>query len=70
MIAQYLVFCEHDGFQPLSLAKMYHVLKAREASLRKSLQGLDNVSADGAESFQRITRIVQELEKAYRVSKD
>ena len=70
MIAQYLVFCEDDGFQPLSRATMYRVLKAREASLRKSLQGLDNVSADGAESFQRITRIVEELEKEYRVSKD
>ena len=62
MIAQYLVFCEDDGFQPLSRATMYRVLKAREASLRKSLQGLDNVSADGAESFQRINRIVEELE--------
>ena len=70
MIAQYLVFCEDDGFQPLSRATMYRVLKAREASLRKSLQGLDNVSADGAESFQRITRIVEELEEEYRVSKD
>ena len=70
MIAQYLVFCEDDGFQPLSRATMYHVLKVREASQRKSLQGLDNVSADGAESFQRITRIVEELEEEYGVSKD
>ena len=42
----------------------------KEASQRKSLQGLDNVSADGAESFQRITRIVEELEGEYGVSKD
>ena len=67
MIAQYLVFCEDDGFQPLSRATMYCVLKVREASQRKSLQGL---SADGAESFQRITRIVEELEEEYGVSKD
>lgn len=70
IIAQYLVFCEDDGFQPLSLATMYRVLKVREASQRKSLQGRDNVSADGAESFQRITRIVEELEEEYGVSKD
>ena len=69
-IAQYLVFYEDDGFQPLSRATMYRVLKVREASQRKSLQGLDNVSADGAESFQRITRIVEELEEEYGVSKD
>ena len=62
MIAHYLVFCEDDGSQPLSRATMYRVLKAREASLSKSLQGLNNVSPDGAESFRRITRIVEELE--------
>ena len=70
MIAQYLAFCEDDGFQPLSRATMYRVLKVREASQRKSLQGLDNVSADGAEGFQRITQIVEELEEEYGVSKD
>jgi len=70
MIAQYLAFCEDDGFQPLSRATMYRVLKVREASQRKSLQGLDNVSADGAEGFKRITQIVEQLEQEYRVSKD
>ena len=49
---------------------MYCVLKLREASQRKSLQGLDNVSADGAEGFQRITQIVEQLEEDYGVSKD
>ena len=32
MIAQYLVFCEDDGFHPLSRATMYRVPKVREAS--------------------------------------
>ena len=49
---------------------MFRVLKVREASQRKSLQGLDNVSADGAEGFQRITQIVEQLEEDYGVSKD
>ena len=52
MIAQYLAFCEEDGFQPLSRATMCRVLKVREASQCKSLQGLDNVSADGPKGFQ------------------
>ena len=34
MIAQYLVFCEDDGFQPLSRATMYRVLKVREVFAR------------------------------------
>ena len=70
MIVQYLVFCEDGGFQPLSRATMYRVLKVREASQLKSLQGLDNVSAEGTEGFQRITQIVEELEEEYGVSKD
>ena len=70
MIAQYLAFCEDDGFQPLSRATMYRVLKVREASQCKSLQGLDNISPDGAEGFQRITQIVEELEQEYGVRKD
>ena len=30
---------------------MYRVLKVRKASERKSLQGLDNIAADGAAAF-------------------
>ena len=34
------------------------------------MQGLDNISAESAEGFQRINRIVEELEEEYGVSKD
>ena len=54
VISQYLSFCAEDGFEPLSHATMFRVLKVREASQRKSLQGLDNTSADGAKGFRRI----------------
>ena len=71
MISQYLSFCEDDGgFEPLSHATMYRVLKVREASQRKSLQGLDNTSADGVEGFHRITRIVEDMEEQYGVNKE
>lgn len=70
MISQYQSFCEEDGFEPLSRATMFRVLKVREASQRKSLQGLDNTSADGAEGFHRITRIVDDLEEQYGVCKE
>ena len=49
---------------------MYRVLNVREASQRKLLQGLDNTSADGAEGFQRITRIGEDLEDQYGAYKD
>lgn len=35
----------------------------REASQRKSLQGLDNIAADGAAGFQTVARIIDDLEK-------
>ena len=70
MITQYLSFCEEDGFEPLSRATMFRVLKVREASQSKSLQGLDNTSADGSEGFRRITHIVDDLEEQYGVNKE
>ena len=70
MISQYLSFCAEDDFEPLSRATIFRVPKEREASQRKSLQGLHNMSADGAEGFPRITRIVDDLEEQYGVSKE
>lgn len=70
MISQYLSFCAEDDFEPLSRATIFRVLKEREASQKKSLQGLHNMSADGAEGFPRITRIVDDLEEQYGVSKE
>ncbi|KAK3735902.1 hypothetical protein QZH41_001349 [Actinostola sp. cb2023] len=70
MISQYLSFCKDDDFDPLSRATMYRVLQVREASQRKSLQGLDNTSADGAEGFHRITQIVDNLEQQHGASKE
>ena len=43
---------------------MYRVLKEREASERKSLQGLDNIAADGAAAFVILEKIVDDLEQA------
>lgn len=69
MIAQYLSYCKDDNFEPLSRATLYRVLEVREASQRKSLQGLDNTAADGAEGFQRLISIVDELEQNFSADK-
>ena len=47
MITQYHHFCEEEGFVPLSRLTLFKILDVREASQRKSLQGLDNAAADG-----------------------
>ena len=57
MISQYVSICAADGFEPVSRAKMFRVLKVGIASQRMSLQGLDNRSPDGAKGFPRIIQI-------------
>ena len=42
---------------------MYRKLKVREASQRKSRQGLDNTVASVADGFDTLSRIVDELEQ-------
>ena len=43
---------------------MFRILEVCEASQCKSLQGLDNVAADGVMGIQTIERIVKGLEQA------
>ena len=63
IINQYLQHCEETGFEPISRSTMWRVLDVQEASQRKSLRGLDNTAADGADGFDVLLRIVDELER-------
>lgn len=42
---------------------MFKLLEVREASQRKSPQGVDNTAADGAAGFQTLETLVETLEK-------
>ena len=57
-INQYFEFCK-----ALSRSTLFKILDVREASQRKSLQGLDNIAADGAAGFQTVARIIDDFEK-------
>ena len=61
MIEQYFKYCSEEGFDPIGRPTLYRILRVREASQRKSLQGLDNVAAAGAEGFDTLHKIVDEL---------
>ena len=63
MIEQYHQQCREEEYQPLGRSTLYRILKVREASQRKSLQGLDNTAASRAEGFDTLSRIVDELEQ-------
>ena len=63
MISQYIQFCQEEKSEPLSRSTLFKILEVREASQRKSLQGLDNTAADGSAVFQTVEKIVDDLEK-------
>lgn len=54
IITQYQHYCNSEfsnGFIPLSETVLYAILQRCPAAVRKSLSGLDNISADGSAAF-------------------
>jgi hypothetical protein len=64
MIEQYFKHCSDDDFEPLGRSTLFQILKVRESSQRKSLQGLDNIAASGADGFDMLHKIVDDLEQS------
>lgn len=48
--------------EPLSWATLFRVLEVREASEGRSLQGIDNIAAEGSNAFEKLSKIVIEME--------
>ena len=69
MTEQYFKHCYEDGFDPLGRSTLYRILQVREASQRRSLQGLDNIAASGAEGFDTMHKIVDESEEGGATAK-
>ena len=61
MVNQYQQFCDENAFEPLSRSTLFRILEVREASERKSLQGLDNTAADGTSAFEKMKCITRQL---------
>lgn len=64
VIAQYFRHCHGEGFEPLGRSTLFQILKVREASQRKSLQGLDNIAARRPDGFDALTKIFDDLEQS------
>ena len=64
MIELYFKQCREEEFSPLGRSTLYRILKVREASQRKSLQGLDNIAAGGADGFDAMQKVVDILEES------
>ena len=61
IIAQYLTICDESGFKPASTRTLFRILEVCPASTRKSLQDLDNYTADGSEAFKNLEEIISKL---------
>lgn len=65
MVRQYHSYCKETAFQPMSRSTLCRIIKVCSATVRKSLQGLDYVSADGAKAFDDLVEVVEQLGNDY-----
>ena len=66
VVKQYQAYCDESSFKPLSRRTLLRILAVCPASTRKSLQGLDYVSSEGAQAFEDLADIVERLGDAGR----
>lgn len=61
IVLQYKRFCADSNFKPFSRGTMLRILSECSASVRKSLQGLDYLAAEGSRAFETLADIVEEV---------
>ncbi|KAL9974162.1 hypothetical protein ACROYT_G011171 [Oculina patagonica] len=59
IITQYLNYCKEQEFEPPSERSLYRMIEVCSASMQKSLQGLDNTSAEGSEAFDQVSSMLE-----------
>jgi len=61
IIRQYLDYCKEQEFEPASQRSLYRMIEVCSASMQKSLQGLDNTTAEGTEAFDQVFLMLEGL---------
>ena len=61
ILLQYQELCKESGFQLFSRNTALRILPACGSTIRKSLQGLDYIAADGAKAFDDLCKLVEWL---------
>ena len=61
IVAQYTQYCKENNFTPFSRSTMLRILSSCAATVRKSLQGLDYIAADGGKAFDDLIAMVPKL---------
>ena len=62
IIKQYLDYCKEQEFEPAKERSLYRMIEVCSASMQKSLQGLDNTTAEGVEAFDQAFFMLEGLE--------
>ncbi|XP_078349668.1 uncharacterized protein LOC144634549 [Oculina patagonica] len=63
LVRQYQAYCQETGFKPFGAATMLRILSTCSATVRKSLQGLDDTAAAGGKGFDDLCSIIDKLEE-------
>ena len=61
IVKQYQSYCKETDFNPMSRSTLGRTMKACSATVHKSLQGLDYVSADDTQAFDDLVEVLQKL---------
>lgn len=61
IVDQYLEYCNEINFKPFSQSTMLRILTACTATVRKSLQGLDYIAAEGGKAFDDLISVLEKL---------
>ena len=61
IIEQYSVYCTEQNFEPAGQRSLYRIIEVCGASMQKSLQGLDNTTAEGTEAIDNVTDVLKTL---------
>ena len=63
IIEQYTSYCKQQEFEPASERSLFRMLEICSASMQKSLQGLDNITAEGSEAFDSLLSMTETLKE-------
>lgn len=61
IVNQYKLYCKENSFVPLSDRTLLRILHECSASVRKSLQGIDNFAADGGRAFDDLLDLLETI---------
>ena len=61
IVIQYTQYCEEAGCQPFGCTTMLTILSNCSATVRKSLQGIDYIAAEGSKAFDNLCHVVRRL---------